>query len=250
MGNLTGPFGSPSSLKEAITVAKVIGEFTYKYLSTPYYGKVGVLLGLTISFIEAIRIDEWQSMLRRVITSKNGRRDTKAKYVIDKTLKIINITEDIVGFPQIDLLEQEEFEDQGISEDNSILLVKRGAIEALPFCEEKGCILKATEVLADIASEFQGLFSKALIHIELEFSDENKAVTFRNNINEVLKKELSLDESNVKVHEPYGRVLQIYLTPFHISFVRLIEEELYKSKMKQFKDNLIKRIKKTINTKS
>ena len=224
-------------------LAYKVVNVAYKYLTTKFYGKVGVHLGLTLTFTEAIRLDEWRNTINSLIVSKGGRKNAFEHGLIIKDIKIVEISEDIVGFPLIDLLSEEETELD--DEEKTVLLVRRGVIEGYPLCEAKGCIKKAVEVLVDLVSEFQRQYSIALIHIELKFPDINKASTFYRRINSKIPEEF-IEQRKIIIQRPYGSKIQISISPFKISLVDIIEDELFLTRMhyyeEQFKEKVVRKI--------
>ncbi len=213
-------------------------EGLIKYLQTKYYGKVGVYMGLVLSFREPIRIDAWHEKIAEVLTKAGGRKNYKGVIEVKNIIKITRIEEDIIGFPMIDFINEEDYTEE-LEED--ILLVKRGIIEAVPADVNKGCIYKAVEFLAYVSKNFISYIDKSFIHLDLYFIEEEKSSTFYRNIQRILSKTMYIKD--ISMYMPSNNNIQLIFPPYVISIVNSIEEELFTSRAKHYINQIKEAIK-------
>lgn len=219
--------------------AKEILEKVYTYFKKTRYGNVGIFLSVKIVFSEAMKFDDWLTKINSVLSLKGMRKDISEEKVVGDALRILNITGDLVGLPQITDFDGDLIEIEGSMEDDSepVFYVKSGVIEAKPYCSERTCLSKAVDVLVNIISEFEGQFLKARVFIELRFSSADKAFRFYERIRDVFEKDYgaSVKERKIIVYPPTpGNVVQIVISPYIARAVDAIEKELFQRKVTCF----------------
>jgi len=216
-------------------VAKEVAKELAKKAKSSY-GEIKLLIFLVMDFSELMKIDKWEIMFQSLITSKGAKR-TNRDYVIDGIIRILDISEEIIPFP-MDYDDFEDFEEEEVNIiDDSILLVKRVRIYAIPDGERKGSLSKAVVKIAEIVDNFMRCINlrKTYLGVRISFLEGGKASKFKKKIEEKIKKKIIDEETKkseidewIKIYHEDSTIQLIVPNVTKILPVfEIVDEELY-----------------------
>lgn len=215
----------------ATEAAKKVGIQLYQKISKTRYGKLQLLLFLVMDFLEPVRVDNWEIKIRDILTEKGAKKENN-EYVVQEVIRIKDISNEFLPFANNEIESETELMEGKKSEEeileDSILLVKRSKIYAVPDSQGRGSVVKAAVFLAELFEEFMKIINpkKTFVGLKLSFDEPIKSNKFKVAIEKNFRAN-GLSGTYVIYHEENTMQLIVNRPTKIESIFRIVDNEIY-----------------------